>query len=136
MIPRLGSQGQLSWLQVKDYSMPHRSHLQSCVGFRGANRVPQRQEYNKYLAIRDRPYEHTTIYDPNFLSKTSMDFKFKIVLNVMGWQGFWHIHEKGSRLLTMEFLCSFYSHQYGIIFRMFKQDYGITWSQVNVALSF
>lgn len=47
------------------------------------------------MAIRHRIYEQTKVYDLNLLSKAGMDSEFGAVFNVVGWKGFWRIHEYG-----------------------------------------
>lgn len=86
------------------------------------------QKQNNFLANK--------VYDQNLLAKTCMDLESKTIFNVVGWQGFWSIHEGRSRLLTLEFLCSLQTSRDEISFLMFKQDYHLTWSEVNVALGF
>ena len=47
------------------------------------------QEYQRYLSIRERIYEHTKVIDPTLLSCSGMDMEFTTVFSMIGWESFW-----------------------------------------------
>lgn len=66
-----------------------------------------------------------------------MNIKFIIVLASIGWFGFRIFSDKyGIKLLTLEFLSTLQTQQDGIYFRMFNQDFSLTWSALKTALGF
>lgn len=94
------------------------------------------QEYQKYLSIRGRLFEHTKVLDPALLINAGMATEFTSVFNALGWQSFWQVDELGIRLLTIEFLCSLQVAHDRIFFRMFNQEFDFTWNQLSIALGF
>jgi hypothetical protein len=65
-----------------------------------------------------------------------MDFEFKTVFNAIGWQSFWHVDDKGSKLSPIEFLCSLQVSRDEVYIHMFNQEYHLTWSELSIALGF
>jgi len=49
---------------------------------------------------------NTTTYDPLLLQATGMDVEFDLVFRAVGWEDVWNVVEQGSKLLTLEFLCT------------------------------
>ena len=64
------------------------------------------QEYQRYLSLQGRNYEHTKVIDPALLSSSGIDMEFTTIFSNIGWGSFWQIDELGIKLLTIEFLCS------------------------------
>ena len=52
-----------------------------------------------------------------------MDAELDLIFQVVGWEGFWDVSEVGSRLLTMEFLCTLKITDTGVDFRFFGKEY-------------
>lgn len=48
----------------------------------------KQQEYQKYLSIWGRTFEHTKIFDQSLLDRSGMDVEFNTVFSTIGWQGF------------------------------------------------
>ena len=65
-----------------------------------------------------------------------MDTEFDLIFQMMGWTNFWNITELGSRLLTLEFLCTLQYYEGGIVFRMFKQEIMLSWRELSDHLGF
>ena len=65
-----------------------------------------------------------------------MTTEFNTVFNAIGWGGFYIVHEHGIELLTKEFLCTLQITTNGVAFRMFGEEYNLTWSLLNTALGF
>ena len=56
------------------------------------------------------------MYDPDLLQKIGMDIEFATIWKVVGWENIAPIEEQGSRLLTIQFLCSLQEVEGGITF--------------------
>jgi hypothetical protein len=52
-----------------------------------------------------------------------MDIEFSFIFQVVGWDSFWSIAEHGSKLLTLEFLCTLQITDTGVKFRLFGKEY-------------
>ena len=72
-----------------------------------------------YAMIENRSFGHTRAFDPDLLEKTGMDVDFARVWHAVGWDGFVPIEENGSRLLTIQFLCTLREVDDGVSFRLF-----------------
>lgn len=62
--------------------------------------------------------------------------EFQTIFRAIGWENFWHITEEGSRELTIEFLCTLQTNANNVVFRLFGQQYTITWKQFSTLLGF
>jgi len=56
--------------------------------------------------MKNKDVIHTPTLDPILLQETGMDTEFDLIFQMVGWTNFWDITELGSRLLTIEFLCT------------------------------
>ena len=65
-----------------------------------------RREKEVYQQLKNKDFIHTPTLDPILLQETGMDTEFDLIFQMMGWTNFWNITELGSRLLTLEFLCT------------------------------
>ena len=66
-----------------------------------------------------------------------MDRELDMIFNLVGWGNFWDITENGSKLLTIEFLCTLQMTELGVaFFRLFKQSFTLTWRQLSNLLGF
>ena len=63
-------------------------------------------EHQAYSMIKNRSFGHTRAFDPDLLEKTGMDVDFARVWHAVGWDAFVPSEENGSRLLTIQFLCT------------------------------
>ena len=74
----------------------------------GANNLDLRDDRGRqaYAMIKNRSFGHTRAFDPDLLEKTGMDVDFARVWHAVGWDGFVPVEENGSRLLTIQFLCT------------------------------
>lgn len=94
------------------------------------------REIQAYNHVKDRIFLHTPLYNPELLQKTGMESEFEIVWKAVGWETIDPMDEEGSRLLTIQFLCSLQEDQDGIIFRLFEQQYFVTWKDLSLHLGF
>ena len=63
-------------------------------------------EHQAYAMIKNRSFGHTKAFDPDLLKKIGMGVDFARVWHAVGWDGFVPVEENGSRLLTIQFLCT------------------------------
>lgn len=68
--------------------------------------LEEERETRAYNLIKNREFVHTPAYDPDLLEKIGMDVKFSTIWKAIGWEDVAPIWEEGSRLLTIQFLCS------------------------------
>jgi hypothetical protein len=66
---------------------------------------------------------HTTAYDPVLLQAIGMDVEFDFVFRAIGWEGVWNVVEQGSKLLTLEFLCTLQITDNRVKFRLFGKEF-------------
>ncbi|RLM64730.1 hypothetical protein C2845_PM16G02610 [Panicum miliaceum] len=64
------------------------------------------REKQAYAILKCWDFGHTKAFDPDLLEKTGMDVDFAHVWHAIGWDSFVHVEENGSRLLTIQFLCT------------------------------
>jgi hypothetical protein len=74
------------------------------------------REMQAYAIHKRRDFGHTKAFDPDLLMKTGMDVDFARVWHAVGWDGFVPVEENGSRLLTIQLLCTLREVDDGISF--------------------
>ena len=65
-----------------------------------------------------------------------MDIEFEIIFRTVGWEKVWQIDEPGSKLLTLEFLCTLQTTNTEVTFRLFGKDFSIPWREFSKLLGF
>src|SRR5688572_12925876 len=65
-----------------------------------------------------------------------MDVKFANVWHTIGWNHFMPISKEGSRLLTIQFLCTLQEADDGISFCFFLREYQLSWMNLILLLGF
>jgi len=65
-----------------------------------------RSEKEVFQQLKNKDFIHTPTLDPILLQEIGMDTEFDLIFQMVGWTNFWNITELGSRLLTLEFLCT------------------------------
>jgi hypothetical protein len=98
--------------------------------------LKSRREKDIYQKLKGRYFIHTPTLDPLLLLETGMGVEFDLIFRMLEWTNFWDITELGSRLLTIEFLCTLQVCEGGIVFRMFKQDIMLSWRELSDHLGF
>ena len=63
-------------------------------------------ECQAYAMLKHRSFGHTKAFDLDLLEKTGMGVDFARVWHAVGWDDFVPVEENGSRLLTIQFLCT------------------------------
>ena len=61
---------------------------------------------------------------------------FTHVWHAVGWDGFGPVEENGSRLLTIQFLCTLREEAKGVLFRFFGNTYYYAWRDFSHLLGF
>ena len=84
-------------------------------------------EKEAYKQLKTRRFIHTFVYDLSLLQSTDMNAEFKIIFKTIGWENVWHIDELGSKLLTVEFLCTLQTTNSEVTFRLFGKEFSIPW---------
>jgi hypothetical protein len=65
-----------------------------------------------------------------------MDIDFANVWKAVGWTDFVNVSELGSRDLTIQFLCTLIEENDGISFRLFRNEYSLSWKELSMLLGF
>ena len=65
-----------------------------------------------------------------------MDIEFATIWKAVGWENVALVDELGSRLLTIQFLCSLQEVEGGITFCLFEKEYYLTWRNLSSHLGF
>ena len=89
-----------------------------------------------YHLIKDRVFEDTPLYDPVLLQAIGMDVEFTSIWKAIGWDEADLVWEQGSRLLTIQFLCSLKEVDNGIAFRLFEVEHFCTWKDLAQHIGF
>ena len=94
------------------------------------------EERQRYERLRHRSFSLTHVFDPFLLSKIGMDVESDSVWKALGWSAFASVTEGGSRLLTIQFLCTLQLGPSGCSFRVFHKVYELTWKELSTLLRF
>jgi hypothetical protein len=54
-----------------------------------------------------------------------MNTEFNTIFKDVGWEDVWEINELGSKLLTVEFLCTLQPTEFEFLFRLFGKDFSV-----------
>jgi hypothetical protein len=76
------------------------------------------QEMEAYNLIKNRVFEPTPLYDFVLLQAIGMEDEFIAIWKAVGWEEIDPIWEEGSRLLTIQFICSLKEVDNGIILHL------------------
>ena len=93
-------------------------------------------EMEAYNLIKNREFDHMLLYDPALLQAIGMDVEFASIWKAIGWEEVDPIWEQGSRLLTIQFLCSLKEVNNGITFRLFEVEHFCTWKDLAQHIGF
>ena len=98
--------------------------------------IREGREREAYNMLRERHFQHTWVLDDELLTETGMSYDFPTVWNAVEWHDITTIPERGSRYLTLQFLCTLQHGDRGISFRLFHRNYEITWAELSTTLGF
>jgi hypothetical protein len=102
------------------------------------NQLGLRDSHEKdvYKKIKDKEFTHTPAFDLALLQEAGMSTEFDTIFSLLGWASAWDVIEIGSKLLTIEFLCTLRTTESGVYFRLFKQEFYPTWRELSDLLNF
>jgi hypothetical protein len=102
------------------------------------NQLGLRDSHEKdvYKKIKDKEFTHTPAFDLALLQEAGMSTEFDTIFLLLGWASTWDVAEIGSKLLTIEFLCTLRTTESGVYFRLFKQEFYPTWRELSDLLNF
>lgn len=89
-----------------------------------------------YKKVKNKVFIHTLVLDHGLLKEAGMDFELDIIFSLVRWGSFWNITELGSKLLTIEFLCTLQTTNTGVTFRLFAHEFSLTWRELSNLLGF
>lgn len=55
----------------------------------------QKKEKDIFKELKNRPFVHTTMFDPNILRESGMDTELDVIFSIVGWEDFWNVFEQG-----------------------------------------
>jgi hypothetical protein len=92
------------------------------------NQIKFQDDHEKevFKLLKDKEFTSTSLIDADFLQKTGMDSKFKLFFHNIGWEEAWHLNENGSKLLTIEFLCTLRLGEDEILCKLFNQSFSLS----------
>ena len=73
---------------------------------------------------------------PELSIKAGMYEDFFNIWHAIGWDNFIPVEEYGSRLLTIQFLCTLQEVENGVYFRIFGKEYLLSWKNFASHLDF
>ena len=94
------------------------------------------RERQAYAMIKNLSFGHTRAFDPDLLEKTGMDVDFALVCHAVGWDDFVPVEENGSRLLTIQFLCTLQEVDDSVCFQLFGIERYFNWGNFSHLLDF
>ena len=94
------------------------------------------RELQAFNILKDQTFGHTRVFDEDLLEKTGMHTEFASVWKAVGWSVFSEIFEKGSRDLTIQFLCTLVETKNGVSFRFFGNEFIMSWWDLSTVLGF
>jgi hypothetical protein len=94
------------------------------------------REKNIYNNLENTSFVHTLVLDEVLLYEIGMATKLNTIFEFVGWSAFTTITKLGSKLLTIEFLCTLQLTQTGVYFRLFTHAFYLTWRNLSYLLGF
>jgi hypothetical protein len=76
------------------------------------------------------------MFSEQFMQEAGFDSVFSQIFALLGWTSFYHTSERGSRPLTLEFVCTLKSSNDGVTFRLFYLEHTLSWRKLSNALGF
>jgi hypothetical protein len=105
-------------------------HKPNQLGLRDSH---EREVYKK---IKDKEFTHTRAFDLALLQEAGMSSEFNAIFSLIGWMSAWDVSELGSKLLTIEFLCTLRITESRVYFRLFTCEFYPTWRELSNLLNF
>jgi hypothetical protein len=94
------------------------------------------EEKDRYEKLKKRSFVLSPMFSEEFMQEAGLDSEFSQIFALLGWTSFYNTFERGSRVLTLEFLCTLKSSNDGVTFRLFRQEHTLSWRKLSNALGF
>jgi hypothetical protein len=98
--------------------------------------IKRGEEKDMYEKLKKQSFLLTPMFSEEFMQEVGLDSEFSQIFALLGWTSFYNTSERGSRLLTLEFLCTLKSSNDGVTFRLFRQEHTLSWRKLSNALGF
>jgi hypothetical protein len=80
-------------------------------------------EKEVYKKIKDKEFTHTSAFDLALLQEAGMSSESDAIFSLLGCMSAWDVSALGSKLLTIEFLCTLRVTESGVYFRLFTHEF-------------
>jgi hypothetical protein len=80
-------------------------------------------EKEVYKKIKDKEFTHTSAFDLALLQEAGMSSESDAIFSLLGCMSAWDVSALGSKLLTIEFLCTLRVTESGVYFRLFTREF-------------
>jgi hypothetical protein len=102
------------------------------------NQLGLRDSHEKevYKKIKDKEFTHTPAFDLALLQEAVTSSEFDVISSLLGWTSAWDVSKLGSKLLTIEFLCTLRTTESKVYFRIFTREFYPTWRELSNLLNF
>jgi hypothetical protein len=87
-----------------------------------------------YEKLKKHSFILTPMFNEEFMQEVGLESKFNQIFALLGWTSFYNTSKRGSRLLTLEFLCTLKSSNDGVTFWLFRQEHTLSWRKLSNAL--
>jgi hypothetical protein len=98
--------------------------------------IKRGEEKDRYEQLKKRSFVLTLMFSEEFMQEAGLDSEFSQIFSLLRWTSFYNTSERGSRFLTLEFLCTLKSSNDGVTFRLFCQEHTLSWRKLTNALGF
>jgi hypothetical protein len=94
------------------------------------------EEKDRYEKLKKHYFVLTPMFNEEFRQEASLDSESSQIFAMLGWTSFYNTSERGSHLLTLEFLYTLKSSNDGVTFRLFRQEHTLSWRKLSNTLGF
>ena len=84
-------------------------------------------EKEAYKQLKTQRFIYTSMYDQALLQAIGMEAECEIIFKTIGWENIWHIDELGSKLSTVEFLCTLQTTDSEVTVILFGKKNSVPW---------
>jgi hypothetical protein len=98
--------------------------------------IKRGEEKDRYEKLKKRSFVLTPMFSKEFMQEAGLDSKLSQIFALLGWTSFYYTSERGSQLLTLEFLCTLKSSNDELTFWLFCQEHTLSWRKLSNALGF
>jgi hypothetical protein len=94
------------------------------------------EEKDMYEKLKKHSFVLTPMFSKEFMQEAGLDSEFSQIFALLGWTSFYNTSERGSRRLTLEFICTLKSFNDGVTFWLFRQEHTLSCRKLSNALGF